>query len=286
MTLQNIIFNLQKYWADKGCNILQPYDVEMGAATFHPSIFFTALGSRDFSASFVQSCRRPKDGRYGENPNRYQHYYQFETIIKPSPHNIKELYLGSLEAIGIELIKHDIRFIEDDWESPTLGAGGLGWEVWLDGMEITQFTYFQIIGGIELYPISVELAYGLERLALYIQRADDIKEIMWNDNTTYGDIFLAKEIEFSKFNFDVAKGQSWFSAFDDFEQQVFTLLDNALPYPAYDFIIKCSHIFNILDANGIISVMQRAVYINRIRKMAKQCANVYMKIYCNSNIKE
>ncbi len=276
MNLQDIIKNLQGYWAEQGCNILQPYDVEMGAATFHPAIFFTALGEKDFAAAFVQPCRRPKDGRYGENPNRYQHYYQFETIIKPTPDNIKELYLGSLEAIGIELEKHDIRFIEDDWESPTLGAGGLGWEVWLDGMEITQFTYFQIIGGIELFPISVELAYGLERIALYIQGVNDIKEIKWNDTTTYGDIFFDKEVQFSKFNFDVPKDKFWFTLFDSLEEQVYALLEKKLPYPAYDFLIKSSHIFNLLDAHGAISVMQRAVYINRIRKMAKQVATVYI----------
>lgn len=275
MTLQDIIKNLQDYWAAQDCNILQPYDVEMGAATFHPAVFFTALGDKDFRAAFVQPCRRPKDGRYGKNPNRYQHYYQFETVIKPTPDNIKELYLGSLEAIGIELKKHDIRFIEDDWESPTLGAGGLGWEVWLDGMEITQFTYFQIIGGIELFPITVELAYGLERIALYIQGVDDIKNIKWNEKTTYGEIFLQKEIEFSKFNFDIPKDAFWFTAFDEYEKQAFLLIENNLPYPAYDFLIKCSHIFNLLDANKVISVMQRAVYINRIRKLAKEIATIY-----------
>lgn len=277
MNLQDIIQRLHSYWAEQGCNILQPYDVEMGAATFHPAIFFTALGEKDFAAAFVQPCRRPKDGRYGKNPNRYQHYYQFEAIIKPTPDNIKELYLGSLEAIGIELEKHDIRFIEDDWESPTLGAGGLGWEVWLDGMEITQFTYFQIIGGIELFPISVELAYGLERIALYIQGVDDIKDIKWNDTTSYGDIFFDKEVQFSKFNFDIPKDEFWFKLFDRYEKQVYELLKEKLPYPAYDFLIKCSHIFNLLDAHGVISVMQRAVYINRIRKMAKQTATVYIK---------
>jgi glycyl-tRNA synthetase alpha chain len=283
MTLQDIIKNLQTYWSAQGCNILMPYDVEMGAATFHPAIFFTALGEKDFAAAFPQPCRRPKDGRYGQNPNRYQHYYQFEVIIKPTPDDIKALYLGSLEAIGIDLKKHDIRFIEDDWESPTLGAGGLGWEVWLDGMEITQFTYFQIIGGVDLFPISVELAYGLERIALYIQGVDDIKDIQWNEATTYGDIFFNKEVEFTKFNFDIHKDKFWFTSFDEYEKEVYLLLESSLPYPAYDFIIKCSHIFNLLDANGVISVMQRAIYIARIRKMAKECATVYMKVYNNNH---
>ncbi len=279
MTLQDMIMNLQAYWAKKGCNILQPYDTEMGAATFHPATFFTSLNSKPFAAAYVQPCRRPKDGRYGQNPNRYQHYYQFQAIIKPTPDNIKELYLGSLEAIGVELIKHDIRFIEDDWESPTLGAWGLGWEVWLDGMEITQFTYFQQVGGLDIFPICVELAYGLERIALYIQNVNDIKDIQWNETTKYGDIFFNKEVEFSDFNFNASDEVSNFKAFDDYEQQVTGLIEKKLPYPAYDCLMKCSHIFNLLDAKGVISVMQRAAYINRIRKMAKSCALLYKNKY-------
>ena len=279
MTLQEMIFNLQKYWSEQGCNILQPYDMEMGAATFHPITFFGALSSKPLAVSYVQPCRRPKDGRYGQNPNRYQHYYQFQTLIKPTPDNIKELYLSSLEALGIELVKHDIRFIEDDWESPTLGAWGLGWEVWLDGMEITQFTYFQQIGGLDIFPTNVELAYGLERIALYIQSVEDIKDIKWNDRTSYGDIFLAKEIEFSQFNFVDLPANSYFSAFEDFEKQALDLIEKKLPYPAYDCIMKCSHFFNLLDAHGVISVMQRAAYINRIRKMARDCALTYIEKY-------
>src|SRR5690554_2003514 len=240
MNLQDMIFNLQKYWSENGCNILQPYDMEMGAATFHPATFFGALRSTPFAVAYVQPCRRPKDGRYGQNPNRYQHYYQFQVLIKPSPENIRELYLGSLEALGIELIKHDIRFIEDDWESPTLGARGLGWEVWLDGMEITQFTYFQQVGGIEVFPANVELAYGLERIALYIQRVDDIKDIRWNETTAYGDIFFDKEVEFSHFNFRDLPIDSCFQAFEDYEKQAKGLIDRKLPYPAYDYIMKSS----------------------------------------------
>ncbi|MBW6516358.1 MAG: glycine--tRNA ligase subunit alpha [Candidatus Cloacimonetes bacterium] len=279
MILQEMIFNLQKYWAEKGCNILQPYDMEMGAATFHPITFFGSLSKNPLSVAYVQPCRRPKDGRYGQNPNRYQHYYQFQTLIKPSPDNIKELYLESLEAIGVELIKHDIRFIEDDWESPTLGAWGLGWEVWLDGMEITQFTYFQQIGGLDVFPTNVELAYGLERIALYLQNVDDIKDIKWNDKTTYGEIFFNKEVEFSQFNFVDLPEKSYFNAFDDYERQAQELISKKLPYPAYDCIMKSSHIFNLLDAHGVISVMQRAAYINRIRRMAKDCALSYIGKY-------
>jgi glycyl-tRNA synthetase alpha chain len=279
MTLQEMIFNLQKYWSEKGCNILQPYDMEMGAATFHPATFFGALNSKPSAMAYVQPCRRPKDGRYGQNPNRYQHYYQFQVLIKPSPENIKELYLGSLEALGIELIKHDIRFVEDDWESPTLGAWGLGWEIWLDGMEITQFTYFQQVGGLDVFPANVELAYGLERIALYIQNVEDIKDISWNEQTKYGDIFYAKEVEFSQFNFEELPESSYFNAFDDYEQQAKELLAKLIPYPAYDCIMKCSHIFNLLDAHGVISVMQRAAYINRIRRMAKECAITYNQKY-------
>jgi len=286
MTLQDMIFNLQQYWAKQGCNVLQPYDIEMGAATFHPAVFFGSLNSKPLSVAFAQPCRRPKDGRYGQNPNRYQHYYQFQALIKPAPDNIQELYLGSLEAIGIELKKHDIRFIEDDWESPTLGAWGLGWEVWLDGMEITQFTYFQQIGGLDVFPVSVELAYGLERIALYIQDVDDIKDIRWNENTSYGDIFYDREVEFSQFNFDALPGDLYFKIFEEYEVQIKDLLEKSLPFPAYDCLLKCSHIFNLLDGSGLISVMQRAVYIGRIRRMAKDCALTYKKKYESENGKK
>jgi len=279
MNFQDIILKLQHYWAKNGCNILQPYDMEMGAGTFHPATFFGALGKKPTAIAYAQPCRRPKDGRYGENPNRLQHYYQFQVIIKPTPDNIQTLYLKSLQAIDIETEKHDIRFVEDDWESPTLGASGLGWEVWLDGMEISQFTYFQQVGGTEVFPISVELTYGLERLAMYIQDVDDFKDLKWDDTTKYGDLFFDKEIEFSEFNFKLANVKSLFASFKDYEQQASNLIKEKLVYPAYDYLIKCSHTFNLLDARGVISVTERASYIGRIRKMAKECALLYVEKY-------
>ncbi|MDP8269536.1 MAG: glycine--tRNA ligase subunit alpha [Candidatus Tenebribacter davisii] len=279
MNFQDIILKLQHYWAENGCNILQPYDENMGAGTFHPATFFGALGKKPTSIAYAQPCRRPKDGRYGENPNRYQHYYQFQVIIKPSPDDIQTLYLKSLQAIGIETEKHDIRFVEDDWESPTLGAWGLGWEVWLDGMEISQFTYFQQVGGLEVFPISVELTYGLERLAMYIQEVDDFKDLQWNDTTKYGEIFFDKEVEYSEYNFKLADVKSLFTAFNDYEKQVGILLDGKLVYPAYDYLLKCSHTFNLLDARGVISVTERAAYIRKIRTMAKKCATSYIEKY-------
>jgi len=279
VNFQDIILKLQHFWADNGCNILQPYDENMGAGTFHPATFFGALGKKPTSIAYAQPCRRPKDGRYGENPNRMQHYYQFQVIIKPSPDDIQTLYLKSLQAIGIETEKHDIRFVEDDWESPTLGAWGLGWEVWLDGMEISQFTYFQQVGGIEVFPISVELTYGLERLAMYIQEVDDFKELQWNDTTKYGEIFFDKEVEFSEYNFKLADVKSLFDIFNDHEKQVKMLLESKLVYPAYDYLLKCSHSFNLLDARGVISVTERAAYIGKIRTMAKECALLYIEKY-------
>ena len=275
MNFQDIIFELQKYWAEQGCCILQPYDIEMGAGTFHPSTFFGALGKEVTKVAYAQGCRRPKDGRYGENPNRLQHYYQFQVIVKPSPDNIQNMYLESLQRIGIEIEKHDIRFVEDDWESPTLGAWGLGWEVWLDGMEISQFTYFQQVGSVEVFPISVELTYGLERLAMYIQNVDNFRNIKWNDDTSYGDIFYVKEQEFSKFNFEAADTKELFSRFEVNEEQCSGMLSKGLVYPAYDYLLKCSHAFNLLDARGVISVTERAAYIGRIRKLAKECAVKY-----------
>jgi glycyl-tRNA synthetase alpha chain len=283
MNFQDIILTLQSYWAAQGCNIIQPYDAEMGAGTFHPATFFGALGKQPSAVAYAQPCRRPKDGRYGENPNRLQHYYQFQVIIKPSPPEIQNLYLKSLEAIGIEIAKHDIRFVEDDWESPTLGAWGLGWEVWLDGMEISQFTYFQQVGGIDAFPVSVELTYGLERLAMYIQNVDDYRNLMWNDTTTYGSMFFAKEVEYSTYNFECADVQYLFPAFGEYEKQCSFLLEKKLVYPAYDYLLKCSHTFNLLDARGVISVTERASYIGRIRKMAKDCALLFLEIY---NMKE
>ncbi len=279
MNFQDIILTLQNFWAKQGCNIIQPYDMEMGAGTFHQATFFGSLGSKPTAVAYAQPCRRPKDGRYGENPNRFQHYYQFQTVIKPSPENIQELYIESLKAIGVEVEKHDIRFVEDDWESPTLGAWGLGWEVWLDGMEISQFTYFQQVGGVDVSPIAVELTYGLERLAMYIQNVDDYRELKWNDTTLYSDIFYHKEVEFSKFNFELADVKSLFATFEDYEKQCHFLIEEDVVYPAYDYLLKCSHTFNLLDARGVISVTERAAYIGRIRTMAKLCAELYTKKY-------
>ncbi|MDY6916012.1 MAG: glycine--tRNA ligase subunit alpha, partial [Candidatus Cloacimonadota bacterium] len=277
MNFQDIIIKLQEYWAKKGCNLIQPYDENMGAGTFHPATFFGALGKKPAAIAYTQPCRRPKDGRYGQNPNRLQHYYQFQVIIKPSPEDIQIQYLESLQAIGIETSKHDIRFVEDDWESPTLGAWGLGWEVWLDGMEISQFTYFQQVGGLEVFPISVELTYGLERLAMYIQDVDDFKELNWNNKTKYGELFLSSEIENSKYNFEYADINLLMEEFTDYEKQVEELLQNKLVFPAYDYLLKCSHVFNLLEARGVISVTERAAYIARIRAMARKCAIIYTK---------
>jgi len=272
MNFQDIIFELQKYWAMQGCAILQPYDMEMGAGTFHPYTFFGSLTEKPCRIAYVQGCRRPKDGRYGENPNRLQHYYQFQVIIKPSPDTIQDMYLRSLREIGIKTEEHDIRFVEDDWESPTLGASGLGWEVWLDGMEISQFTYFQQIGSIECFPVSVELTYGLERLAMYIQKVDNFRDIKWNDDVHYGDLFYVKEQEFSKYNFEASDTKDLFQRFAIFESQAYALLEQKLTYPAYDYLLKCSHTFNLLDAGGVISATERAAYIARIRKLARECA--------------
>ncbi|MDD3051567.1 MAG: glycine--tRNA ligase subunit alpha [Candidatus Cloacimonetes bacterium] len=279
MTFQEIIFRLQKFWADNGCNIIQPYDIEMGAGTFHPATFFGALGRKTSSVAYVQPCRRPKDGRYGENPNRLQHYYQFQVIIKPSPENIQDMYLESLKAIGIETEKHDIRFVEDDWESPTLGAWGLGWEVWLDGMEISQFTYFQQVGGLDLFPIPVELTYGLERLAMYILDVDNFRNLQWNEKTKYGEIFFDKEVEYSDFNFNHAETDMLFDHFNHYEKMSSVLTEKNLVYPAYDYLLKSSHTFNLLDSRGVISVTERAAYIGRIRTMAKNIAQTYTKKY-------
>ena len=275
MNFQDIIQELQKYWAENDCCILQPYDLEMGAGTFHPYTFFGALGPKICKIAYPQPCRRPKDGRYGENPNRLQHYYQFQVIIKPSPDDIQNLYLESLRRIGIEIEKHDIRFVEDDWESPTLGAWGLGWEVWLDGMEISQFTYFQQVGSVDVAPISVELTYGLERIAMYIQNVDNFRDIKWNNHTLYGDLFYTKEKEFSHYNFEAADTAELFSRFNTNEEQCEKLINQNLVFPAYDFLLKCSHAFNLLDARGVISTTERAAYIGRIRKLAKECAVIY-----------
>ena len=278
LSFQNLIFNLQKFWDKQGCIILQPYDLEVGAGTFHPATTLRSLGPKPWKAAYVQPSRRPTDGRYGKNPNRLQHYYQYQVIIKPSPKDIKQLYLKSLMAIGIDSKKHDIRFVEDDWESPTLGAAGLGWEVWCDGMEITQFTYFQKMTGIECKPISVELTYGLERICMFVQGKKNVFDIDWNDNgVKYGEVYLQSEKEFSAYNFDQANTDSLLKNFEIAEQECKNLLDQKLPLPAYDQCLKASHIFNLLDARGVIAVAERTGYINRIRELAKGAGSGWLE---------
>ena len=277
-TFQDTILNLQKYWSKHGCIILQPYDIEVGAGTFHPATTLRSLGAKPWKAAYVQPSRRPTDGRYGENPNRLQHYYQFQVLIKPSPNNIKKLYLNSLASIGIKHKEHDIRFVEDDWESPTLGAAGLGWEVWCDGMEVTQFTYFQQMAGIECNPISVELTYGLERLCMFTQGKKNVFDLVWNnEGVLYKDVFHQAEKEFSKYNFEIANTNNLFKIFDMFEDEAKSLADNNLSLPAYDQCLKASHVFNILDARGVISVAQRAKYIARIRDLVKIVGQVWLE---------
>lgn len=277
MTFQDVILKLQKYWAEYGCLICQGYDIETGAGTFNPATFFRVLGKKPWKVAYVEPSRRPTDGRYGENPNRLSHYYQFQVIIKPPPDDIQDVYLKSLEALGIEQTLHDIRFVEDDWESPTLGAGGLGWEVWLDGMEITQFTYFQQMASIHLEPISCELTYGLERITMYLQEKNNVFDIVWNNNITYGEIHLMDERQFSKFNFKEADSDAHFELFELYEKISLNLLKKGLYLPAYDYLLKCSHIFNILDARALISVSERKGYIGRIREIARKCADMYLK---------
>ena len=277
-TFQDTILNLQKYWSKKGCVILQPYDMEVGAGTFHPATTLRSLGLKPWKAAYVQPSRRPTDGRYGDNPNRLQHYYQFQVIIKPSPKNIKQIYLKSLSAIGIDSKDHDIRFVEDDWESPTLGAAGLGWEVWCDGMEITQFTYFQKMTGIECNPISVELTYGLERICMFVQGKKNVFDIDWNiHGVKYGDVYLQSEKEFSSYNFDYANTDSLLKSFEIAENESKSLLEKKLPLPAYDQCLKASHIFNLLDSRGVISVAERTGYINRIRDLAKGAGSSWLE---------
>ena len=277
-SFQDIIHKLNDYWSSIGCVILQPYDLEVGAGTFHPATTLRALGKKHWQAAYVQPSRRPTDGRYGENPNRLQHYYQFQVLIKPSPKNIKKLYLNSLSTIGIKHKEHDIRFVEDDWESPTLGAAGLGWEVWCDGMEVTQFTYFQQMTGIECNPISVELTYGLERLCMFTQEKKNVFDLVWNnDGILYRDVFHQSEKEFSKYNFELANTENLFKIFDMTEKESKSLIENKLSLPAYDQCLKASHIFNILDARGVISVAQRAEYIGRIRDLAKGVGQVWLE---------
>ncbi len=277
-SFQDTILNLQKYWSKHGCTILQPYDLEVGAGTFHPATTLRSLGAKPWKAAYVQPSRRPTDGRYGENPNRLQHYYQFQVLIKPSPKNIKRLYLNSLASIGIKHQDHDIRFVEDDWESPTLGAAGLGWEVWCDGMEITQFTYFQQMAGVECKPISVELTYGLERLCMFTQEKKNVFDLIWNnEGLLYKEVFYQAEKEFSKYNFEFANTDNLFKIFDMFENEAKSLTENKLSLPAYDQCLKASHVFNILDARGVISVAQRAEYISRIRNIVKGVGQVWLE---------
>ncbi len=277
LSFQDLILTLQKYWADQGCVILQPYDMEVGAGTFHPATVLRALGPEPWNAAYVQPSRRPTDGRYGENPNRFQHYYQFQVILKPSPDNIQQLYLDSLVAMGIDPRHHDIRFVEDDWESPTLGAWGLGWEVWCNGMEISQFTYFQQVGGIDLELVSGELTYGLERLAMYIQGVDNGFDLDFNGRgTRYGDVFLRNEIEYSHYNFEAANTDMLLRHFVDCEEECQSLVARGLALPAYDQCMKASHCFNLLDARGVISVTERQAYIGRVRALAKACAETWL----------
>ncbi len=278
ITFQDLVFNLQKFWGKYGCVILQPYDLEVGAGTFHPATTLRSLGPKPWKAAYVQPSRRPADGRYGKNPNRLQHYYQYQVIIKPSPQNIKQVYLKSLAAIGIQVKDHDIRFVEDDWESPTLGAAGLGWEVWCDGMEITQFTYFQKMTGIDCNPISVELTYGLERICMFVQGKKNVFDIDWNnDGVKYGDVYLQSEKEFSAYNFDHANTESLLKNFEIAEKECKSMLEKKLPLPAYDQCLKASHIFNLLDSRGVIAVAERTGYINRIRDMAKGSGSTWLE---------
>ncbi len=278
-TFQGLIFGLQDYWAQQGCGIMQPYDMEMGAGTFHPSTFLRAIGPEPWRAAYVQPSRRPTDGRYGENPNRLQHYYQFQVILKPSPDNIQELYIQSLKELGFDPLVHDIRFVEDNWESPTLGAWGLGWEVWLNGMEVTQFTYFQQVGGLSCKPITGEITYGLERIAMYMQEVDSVYDLVWTTGpqgtVTYGDVFHQNEVEQSTYNFDFADIDVLFKQFDDCESMSTKLIENGLPLPAYEQVLKASHAFNLLDARSAISVTERQRFILRVRSLSRAVATSY-----------
>lgn len=275
MYFQDVILTLQNFWAKKGCAIQQPYDLECGAGTFNPATFLRVIGPEPWNVAYAEPSRRPTDGRYGENPNRLQHYFQFQVIMKPSPDNIQDLYLESLVALGIDPEQHDIRFVEDDWESPTLGAWGLGWEVWLNGMEVTQFTYFQQVGGIDLFPVSVELTYGLERLCMYLQEKESVYDLAWNESLSYGDIYHNNEVEQSRYNFELSNAEMLLRHFDDFEAEGKNLIDEGLLMPAYDQTMKCSHIFNLLDARGAISITERTGYISRVRNLASGVARLF-----------
>ena len=274
-TFQEVILTLTRYWGDRGCAILQPYDMEVGAGTSHTATFLRAIGPEPWRAAYVQPTRRPKDGRYGENPNRLQHYYQFQVVLKPSPSDIIDLYLGSLEALGIDPKAHDIRLVEDDWENPTLGAWGLGWEVWLNGMEVTQFTYFQQVGGLDCRPITGEITYGIERLAMYLQGAENVFDLVWTPGLTYGDVYLQNEVEQSRYNFEQSNPEMLFAHFADYESEAKRLMSAQLALPAYEMVLKAAHIFNLLDARGAISVTERAAYIHRIRNLARSVSQAY-----------
>lgn len=276
MYFQDVILNLQKFWSKQGCVLLQPYDIEVGAGTFHPATLLRALGPEPCKVAYVQPSRRPADGRYGDNPYRLQHYYQFQVILKPSPDNVQELYLKSLAALGIDCLDHDIRFVEDDWESPTLGAAGLGWEVWLDGMEVTQFTYFQLVGSMEVYPVSAEITYGLERVCMYLQGVENVYDLKWNRDVKYGDIYHQQEVDQSRYNFESADIEMLFKLFGQYEAESQRVVAEGLVIPAYEYCLKCSHVFNLLDARGAISVTERTGYIARIRNLARACAEAYV----------
>ncbi|MFT3802534.1 MAG: glycine--tRNA ligase subunit alpha [Burkholderiaceae bacterium] len=275
LSFQQIILRLQEYWDKQGCALLQPYDMEVGAGTFHTATFLRAIGPEPWRAAYVQPSRRPKDGRYGDNPNRLQHYYQYQVVLKPSPPDILDLYLGSLRALGIDTSVNDVRFVEDDWESPTLGAWGLGWEVWLNGMEVTQFTYFQEVGSLKCMPTTGEITYGIERLAMYLQGVESIFDLKWTDTITYRDVFHQNEVEQSKYNFEYANVPMLFRHFDEYEAEARKLIDAQLALPAYEMVMKCSHTFNLLDARGAISVTERAAYIARVRNLARAVAQAY-----------
>ena len=277
MYFQDVILELQRFWATQGCVLHFPYDMEVGAGTFNPSTFLRVLGPEPWKVAYAESSRRPTDGRYGENPNRLQHYYQFQVILKPSPANVLELYLESLGVLGIDKAEHDIRFVEDDWESPTLGAWGLGWEVWLNGMEVTQFTYFQQVGGIDLDPISCEITYGVERLTMYLQGKESVYDLHWNQSVTYGDIYHQSEVEQSNYNFDYSNKDMLLNFFESCENECTRLCEANLPWPAYDYCLKCSHLFNLLDARGAISITERAKYIGRVRSLASTIARLYFE---------
>lgn len=276
MNFQEVILKLQNFWSNRGCVLTQSYDMEVGAGTFHPATLLRVLGPEPWKTAYVQPSRRPTDGRYGENPNRLQHYYQYQVILKPSPPDVQQQYLESMKALGVDPLEHDIRFVEDDWESPTLGASGLGWEVWLDGMEVSQFTYFQMAGSVELSPVSVELTYGLERICMYLQGVDNVYDLQWNDTITYGEIYHQQEVEQSTYNYETADIEILFDFFKKYESEAMRMAAMGLVLPAYEFGLKCSHTFNLLDARGAISVTERTGYIGRVRKIARACSKAYV----------